>query len=563
MCLSTHFHDQAPEYPNFASTVTRSNREQVVKDAFRALAAETKTKLGTTILAGLELLDGDTIRTSQSRYARYVLDKINQKGPGVVLNYDELISSHFGVPYDDRYRLEPELLLVVLASLVRDGQIEISISGNKFTAANLDELVRTPIKDITAFKYIQKPKDFPIGTLRRVYEILGLSPGLVSNPDYLDDAVVILQTRLGELLPKIVEIDQRIINGLQLLNIQIFDNQDLESIRSKLDKIKAFLESLQRYNTTGRLRNCRIDNDELDQIEADFKEYRILEQLIDLVTTVTPLSQYLSGAQSVLPSDDQWVKDYDDIKTHYAPLLTDKTTRLDTKTKSGLISDLTRFKQEYIQHYYNLHQKTRLDASSDSIKGKLVKSPKMDRLNRLATLDLLPNSKLTDFGNRLASLKTCFSLTHNDLQFTHICPHCPYRPVEETSKGNAKNLLSQYELELDTINKEWDQIILDNLKDPMVQQALDALVPTEKTVIGDIIKTDKIPGVISSELLTILRHIFTGLEKIEVTFTDLIGDLSKGGMPCTIEDYQKRFETHLYQLTSGKDKTKLRIILED
>lgn len=562
-CLSTHFQDQAPEYPKFGSPVTGSNREQVVKDALRALAADSKTRLGATMLDGLELLDGDYIKSSVSRYARHVLDLLNKKDEGVVLNRDELIKSEFGVPFEIRYRLEPELLIVVLAALVRDGQIEINVAGKRFTAANLDDLVKTPIGELVEFKYIQKPKDYPISTLKRVFELLGVNPGLVNNPEYLSDAVVELQKRVSELVPKVVESDQRLKNGFQLMGILFFSEEELKSTREYLDSLKKFLESLQRFNTEGKLRNCRYAPDYLNKIEGYIKVFEDVRKLEALVSEVFPLSSYLSGAESVLPSDDEWVLSYKDQKTQFAPLLMDEEERLSASSRSDLIQEFSRLKQDYIERYCELHRKSRLDASYDASRDRLVKDPMMERLNKLSTLDLLPNSRLSDYWNGLASLKTCFSLHKDELQSVYVCPHCGFRPVEEPFKGVASAIFLQYEKDLETINEEWDQIILDNLRDPMVQQAMDVLKSEEREVIDSMIDSGQVPDKITNELLTILKQVFTGLVKVEVSWNNLMSDLSRGGMPCTVDEYQKRFEAHLRDLTQGKDKSKIRIILEE
>lgn len=562
-CLSTHFGDQAPEYPKFSSTVTRANREQVVRDALRALAADSKTRLGATILDGLELLDGDVIKSSNSKYARYVLDLLNKKGEGVVLNRDELIESVFGVPFEIRYRIEPELLVVVLAALVRDGQIEMSVAGNRFTAANLDDLVKASVDELAEFKHIQKPKDYPISTLKRLFEILGLTPGLLNNPDYLDEAVIELQKKVGELVPRVIETDQGVKGGLRLMGVLLLSEEELRSTRESLDALKRFLESLEKYNTPGRLRNCRYAPELLNKMKGYLTLFEDLGKIGNLISDVSPLSSYLSGAESVLPSNSDWVQGYKELKARFTPLLLDKAERLEPSFKSELVQELESSKQVYVDTYFELHRKARLDASYDSLKGRLVKDPLMERLNRLGTLELLPSSRFNDFCDRLAALKTCFSLTKEELGSVYVCPHCGYRPVEEPSKEVASARLLQYEKELETINGEWDQIILDNLRDPMVQQAMDALKHEEREIVDSVLDSGKVPEKISNELLNILTVIFTGLMKVEVAKDGLMDDLSRGGMPCTVDEYQKRFEEHLKRVTHGKDKSKIRIILEE
>ncbi|HFD39016.1 MAG TPA: ATP-binding protein, partial [Anaerolineae bacterium] len=59
--LSTHFQDQAPEYPYFSVLITGQNREQAAQDALRAIAGQRRTKQVTAVLDALELLDGERL----------------------------------------------------------------------------------------------------------------------------------------------------------------------------------------------------------------------------------------------------------------------------------------------------------------------------------------------------------------------------------------------------------------------------------------------------------------------------------------------------------------------
>ncbi len=50
---------------------------------------------------------------------------------------------------ESQYQLEPEFLLVVLPSLVQNGNITLSLTGKKLDAANINEATKTPL-DTTA-----------------------------------------------------------------------------------------------------------------------------------------------------------------------------------------------------------------------------------------------------------------------------------------------------------------------------------------------------------------------------------------------------------------------------
>ena len=97
----------------------------------------------------------------------------------------------------------------------------------------------------------------------------------------------------------------------------------------------------------------------------------------------------------------------------------------------------------------------------------------------------------------------------------------------------------------------------------MVQENISLLKNEEREVIQGILNSKKIPIKITNELLRIFGELFSGFEKVEVSKSSLIKDLTCGGMPCTIEEYEKRFESHLKELIHGRNQLKIRIVIEE
>jgi hypothetical protein len=180
VCLASHFEDQAKEYPTFSVLVTSANRGQAAQDALRWMKGVTKTQQATAVLDALELLDGGRLDPSRSRYANHILGLLKKKGQGQVLNRTELIYDVLGVEYlaPEKYRLEPEWVVVLLAALVYSGDIVLAIRGEKFDAGNLDTLVSTSLEDLVNFKHLERPKEWNLPALRQLFEALDLTPGL-------------------------------------------------------------------------------------------------------------------------------------------------------------------------------------------------------------------------------------------------------------------------------------------------------------------------------------------------------------------------------------------------
>jgi hypothetical protein len=56
--------------------------------------------------------------------------------------------------------------------------------------------------------------------------------------------------------------------------------------------------------------------------------------------------------------------------------------------------------------------------------------------------------------------------------------------------------------------------------------------------------------------------VLQGLEKVVLTEDQLRSALTSGGLPCTLEELKDRFADYLNERTKGKDKAKVRLVLE-
>ena len=133
--LAGRFEDVAPEAPAFPVYWTGRSRPQATQDALRWIAGPRRTQQGARVLDALELLDGDRLDPTRSRYARHVVELLERKGQGQVLDRGVLIRTVHDVEYmaPTTYRLEPEWAVVVLASLVYSGHVVLAVPGRKFS----------------------------------------------------------------------------------------------------------------------------------------------------------------------------------------------------------------------------------------------------------------------------------------------------------------------------------------------------------------------------------------------------------------------------------------------
>ena len=575
VCLGAHFHDQAPEYPVFSVLITGTNRDQAAQDALRAIAGQNRTKQAVAVLDGLELLDGERLDPYPSKYAKHILDLLKKKGHGHVVNRSELIQDDKGVEYmdKDRYRLEPEWVVVVLAVLVYSGDLVVAVPGKKFDATGLPQLAGTGVDELTQFKHIERPKDWNLPALKALFELLGLTPGMAQLVTQgKDEPVQQLQKTISEWVEKLVLLQHNLQGGLFFWGRNLFAEEEAQTLHTRLDATKTFLESLQAYNSPGKLKNFRYDVQEVTVHQDGLNSLADVKSLEELVGDLSSTASFLSTAEAVLPAEHEWVGKMKTERDEVLAQLGDPDKRGAATFRRQTQRKLTDLKKAYVRIYLGLHAKARLGVNEDNRKTRLMGDGRLKVLQKLSTIELMPRQHLTDFQNRLAGLKSCFALTEQEIDASPVCPHCSYKPGAAPPAAPAGTVLDGLDDELDKLVANWTQTLLSNLEDPTTKGNLDLLKPEPKKIVKGFIKKRALPdlpvegatqaGALDQDFIHAMGEVLSGLQKVPVKTEDLRAALLSGGSPATPAEMKKRFEEYLDELTKGKEPGKVRIVLE-
>lgn len=568
VCLAPRFLDLAPEYPTFTTLVTRANRGLSVQDTLRAIRGPGRTARANAVLDALGLLVGDRLDPSESRYASYVLDKLAAKDHGQVLNRSELIEDDRGVEYlaPHRFRLEPEWAVVVLAALVYNGDLVLALPGKKLDATALDQLAATPLDQLVAFKHVEAPKDWNLPALQALFALLDLPPGnaqrVAAGGEGAAAAVQQLQTSVVERVAAIVKLQAELTDGFPFWGSPLVDVPARQAIGTRLTALKTFLESLQPFTSPARLKNLRYRKDEIEAQRLNQEALREAGCLRDFVGEFGPIADYLAQAAMALPADHPWGVTVEDARTRLAAEVTTPSARAAPGFRQQAAQRLAALKQDYLADYLDLHLRARLGPVDDARKKKLLGDPRLARLKRLATIDLLPSGQLTDLQKRLTGLVSCFALTQTELQAAPLCPHCRFQPAIEPPRPSAALVLSRVDGEVDDLLGSWTTILLANLDDPTVAENIDLLSPERCRLIADFRAARALPAELSQELILALQEVLSGLVKVVITLPELRAALLKGGTPATPSDLEERFKTFLKDISKGTDAAKARVVVE-
>ncbi len=479
-----------------------------------------------------------------------------------MLNRGELIGDATGVEYWTAFRLEPEFLAVVLAALVHSGDVILSLPGRKLDAAGIDQLAKIGIAELTAFKHVERPRDVPVAPLQELLTVLDLPPGLIVDPARRDEAVTQLQGRVAAALERTVVAQAR-LGELVLWGRPVLSDAEQQAWGQQLAALKTFLESLQVYNTAGKLKNFQYEEAEVASHRNGLATLTQVESLSNLLQQVATPTAYLGRAEAVLGVDHPWAEGLREARSALFAAVADPSQRTAPGLGRKLSQDLAALRDSYRHAYLASHQRARLGVNEDRRKAAILNGDRLSQARRLSGVDILPAQRLRDLEERLHGLRTCFGLTEADLQSDPVCPHCGYRPVEEPMAVPAAQVLDLLDDQLDETVAQWTTILLDNLADPAVAEDIELLADSPgKVALVAFVADRTLPEDVPPEFIAALREVLGGLEKVVLRREALEQALLEGGVPCTVDELETRFHRHLQDLTRGMDRDKARVVLE-
>ncbi len=569
ICLEAHFADQAPEYPSFSVLITPKSRPQAAQDALRRIAGASRTRQAAAVLDALELLDGERLSPDNSRYAKHILDVLNRKGHGQVVNRSELIRELLGVEYmaPQTLRLEPEWVVVLLAALVDAGALVLAVSGRKFDASDLSTIAAISVDELARFKHVEPPKEWNVPGLRALFELLGRSPGVAALVTQGKEAPVReLQVGVRQMIDRLVRAEHAVRGGLQFWGQALVGKGEAAHPVLDLERTKNFLETVQAFNTPGKLKNFRPDARDVRSHKTGIRALDEAESAQRLAVELAPAETYFAAAEAALPHSgtlsEEWMQRMQATRKEILGELANRSTQDAAAVRRRVLSTLDELKRDYVERYLALHTKARLGVNDDRRKTALLRDERLARLDTLAAIDLLPTRQLDDLRKELAGLRTCFALTKEDLDARPTCSHCEFKPsMEEFSRG-AGTTLASVDDRLDGTLKAWSETLLANLDAPSTSENIALLDPERRAPVEAFLRAGELPEPLTPEFIDGARAVLSGLVKVETNIDDVRTALLDGGSPAAPNEMKQRFATYVDDLTKGEDPAKVRIVLE-
>ncbi|MEI7989189.1 MAG: DUF6079 family protein [Chloroflexota bacterium] len=589
--LAPDFEERYPDYPKFqrlSQPVTETARPNSAMEAIRLLCGRGRTNLAAGVLEGLGIIDDQgNIRPIQSPYAAHFLQILRDKPDGQVVNRGEVIEIVAGglqpVEKDISYHLEPEWVAVILLALVYNGDIVISLDGREeLDASTLERAMTRAMPDITNFRFYKRPRGIPLNLWQMIFEGLGLQPGLIRDENTRETAISELQRLVNAELEQVVLIQDRLQQGIQLWNTPVFTDRltftvergtvvgsnapeislSITDLLPGLRGYKQFLEELKVFNTVGKLRNLRLPQQEIQ----DSLEYRGMVQrsqrLLEIVNLFQSRTTYLAEAQANLPAGHAWLE---------RALITQKTildsvrlfgkenTPVDTQMMQRELDSL---KTDYITIYSELHRKVVLTASGDELRQRITHSPRFDALRALSGIDLLTRSgDFEAWKHQISALLACPGFHEGVMADSPTCPFCHLRPAQHPANAHAETVLHTLDTRLGEILQNWRKALRANLNSATALQSLQAMSPSERKPIEEFLNQSDDAENLPEHFVQAAIQALRGIQALTIPVEALIQSLKSGGLPCTLEELQRRFKQFLDQQMRGHDAGSTRLTL--
>lgn len=563
--LSQWFEEKYEWYPSFRkldrSYLTKDNLNTYINDALSYLNGK-KTNAGLAILDGLVLLDSQTgkLNVRGSGFARWVIEKLEAEGHGQVLNQDKLIETIRTVQGTEdlrltkEFKMEPELLVVILAALIQSGEVVVSIENKIYESMNFDEFIKLPIKSLTYFSYIKKPSGLPIPVIHAIVDLFDIGKGNIHDQSWLDFAISQMISQSRQWIERTVTMINDIRYKFQIWDGPLFSTEEKNDFINKLESLKTFLESLQVYNTRAKMTNLKYSVSDIETQERHIEVLKGLESLQQRINEYTKVADYLSKAKLVMSSSKEWLEKVDSRLDRLAIALKNH------EDCSNEIQGLEQLKEAYIQEYLHSHQKARLNATDENRKNTLLNDHRYRALVDLSSkIELLPKQSLEDWKRNIQSLKSCYQLTREHLQHSPICPHCKYNPREEMVP--QQHQLESLEDQLGEMLHTWTETLLTNLDETSIQESIALLSVGQQQLIQDFIAKRSFDLPIDSQLLVTINDLLKGIHK-ELIDMEQLFQMMGNGNPVTVDEVRRNFDMFMNAIVGKSSSNRIRIMVK-
>lgn len=556
-----YFDTKYPEFPAFRTKITRKNRADAVRAAFDYFAGR-KNQQAAAMLQTFGVLDGEKIKPECSKYAMYFIDKIRNLPTQGVLNFSDLFDSNLTYEcFDKKFQISYMYTPIIFLSMVYAGYAVITLkNGNTITASNLDQIPKISALDLYEFKYLSRPAQISMAELKHLFDVLGLNPVLLDNPNEREKAVTDLLTKAKEMSNGSVLADIKLKDGFELWGEPLVNAMDMNRMKKACEAVRnEFSNYGAKFNTPAKLNNFTLSMDAVAKLADSIALVEIIMRYVDFKAECASIVGYISNIEYI----DLGAAFKSEIEQAKATFRESRDSIMNGTPADVAAQQveavLSKVKDKYIGIYFDEHKKKRLDITDAKRRGQIQESTALAKLKKLRGIEIVSSAKLSAIEQDISGLTVCYELTPEELKSTHICPHCRYQLGDHAK--NVYGQLDNIENRIDDLLAEWTKALLNTISDPIVARQKEYLTADQKKAIDDFESSGELPKRVDDFFVKAITALLQGFEPVVIDTDDLIQKLEELP-PLEEAAFAAKIKDILGAYTKGKDTNKLRIVVK-
>jgi hypothetical protein len=562
LTFDEYFNTKYPDFPVMKTKITRRNMADCARAAFDHFAGR-KTQQSTAMLQSFGILDGEKIRPEGSKYAAYYIDLVKKLPPQGVLNYSDMFEQRFMEMYvDKRFQIEFIFTPIIFLSMVYGGYAVITLKDGKttITASNLDQIPKIGVMDLYEFKYLSKPAQTSMAELKRLFDVLGLNPALLDNPNDRETGVAQLLAKAQEMSNSAVMAANKLNNGFDLWGEPLVSSTDMNRLRDACNAVRnEFSNYSAKFNTPAKLNNFSLSMEQVDTLQEQIKLAMLIPQFMDFKNGCGDVVSYIQNIEYI-DLGEAFKAEIEQAKGSFRTI---RDSIMDGESGEAAAQKvdaaLGKVKAKYIDIYFDAHKKKRLDITDAQRRGKIQEGKALANLRKLRSIEILSAAKLTDIETDMSGLVVCYELTPEELKTTHICPHCRFH-LDDKAK-NVFGQLDNIEIRIDSLLEEWTQTLLTTISDAFVSSQKTFRPEEQQKAIDTFIETGALPKRVDDFFVKAINALLKGFEPVVIDTDELVAKLEQLP-PMDETSFKNKIAELVGSYTKGKDASKLRIVVK-
>jgi hypothetical protein len=552
------FKEQTPHHPAFSlarQTITNDNLSRYIRGTAAKIINPTESNQdGEAILAGLGCYKAGELVVTESIYAISILSMMNARESQMVVNRDEileLLPNSNQVWRSKDYGIDAAFEFMVLAVLVALGECEIKLnSGDTLNAANLEKLRDLQPDDYFNFAFIKRPKGVNLPVIKAITK--SFCGKDLSNQLDQKDTYVSLVNAAREMAAECAKaVALKFQQATNIAGVDIISEDEALKLRNNTTALKGFCDKLATYTSEAKIKNMPFDIATVNKMIENKNDLESVLEKLELAKELEAEVSYLTQARQYVPTDTGLSKTMEATVQSLPKVLASQSGSEIENYKT----ELKESKQQYIEWYLKKYKEYCINDIDEAKRVKILNSAEYLVCEKLAQCSLLNPTVWQNWRMKFSKLRKAETNVETTLATT---PYANFNPL--TVGDHEMKNVRELGVELEDIYNMWIGSLKEFINTPDAQNAMKLMDEGGRNFLNRFVNgMEPIQdGYAAQVLLELINIISEGFEKVEITQEAMSNYFTH---PMTIEEAKGAFELYIEQMSKGKKRDKVRIIL--